>query len=390
MNWKIVIPIILMGMIVAGIILAAGRPTTPSFDDENQELENVVTHQVEGGMQIRSCVLAVMKGDGSFAWAGAAGVADPDGRGPMTADTPIYFASVTKLYTAAAVMRLYEQGALALDDPMAVYLSDGLVRGIHVYRGKDYSREITVEQLLAHTSGIADYYEEKPKGGLSLYEMFLADPERSWTVEETIDRARDDLEPHFPPGTAASYSDTNFQLLGKILEAVTGKPLEKVYDEFFFRPLGLKHTWLAAYSEPRTAPSAAPADVFAGDVDITKIRSNGAYWADGGIVSTVKDSIVFLQALQEGRIIRKDTLELMHTWRPLKNLPFQYGYGTMYLPFSSIMGMDAPPLWGHSGSTGSFLYYSEDLDLYVAGTINQTENPVAPFLMMMDAMKAIG
>jgi CubicO group peptidase (beta-lactamase class C family) len=376
-------------VIVAGIIITVRQPKKISFDDENQELEYIVTNQVGDGKQIKNCVLAVMKGDGSFAWSGAAGIANQAGQVPMTSDTPIYIASITKLYTAAAIMRLYEQGTLALDDPIAKYLPDDLIRGIHIYRGKDYSHEITIAQLLAQTSGIADYYDEKPKGGSSLYEMFVADPERLWTVEETIERARNDLEPHFQPATAASYSDTNYQLLGKIIEAVTGKPLETVYDEFFFRPLGLRHTWLAGYSEPQITPSAAPADVFAKDVNITKIRSNGAYWADGGIVSTAKESIFFLQALKEGRIVHEDTLGLMHNWRPLNNLPFQYGYGTMYLQISSITGVNAPPMWGHSGSTGSFLYYSEGLDLYMAGTINQTGNRVAPFMLMMSVIKAI-
>ena len=362
----------------------------PSFDAASQELDGIVASQVEDDEQVRNCVLAVMKGDGSFAWSGAAGIASQDTQAPMTSDTPIYIASITKLYTAAAIMRLYEQGALALDDPMAEYLPDDLIQGIHVYHGKDYSHEITIEQLLGHTSGIADYYDDKPKGGSSLYEMFVADPERSWTVEETIDRTRNDLEPHFQPDTAASYSDTNYQLLGKIIEAVTGKPLETVYDEFFFRPLGLKRTWLAGYSEPRVTPSAAPADVLAGDVNITRVRSNGAYWADGGIVSTAEESIFFLQALKEGRIVDRDTLGLMHNWRPLNNLPFQYGYGTMYLEFSFInLRPNAPPIWGHSGSPGSFLYYSEELDLYMAGTINQTQSQVAPFMLMVDVIEAL-
>jgi D-alanyl-D-alanine carboxypeptidase len=349
-----------------------------------------VADQVENHPQIWSCVLAVLRGDGSFAWSGAAGVAGRYARTPMTADTPFYIASITKLFTATAIMRLQEQGAVAIDDPMADYLPDDLIRGIHVYDGRDYSREITIGQLLSQTSGIADYYDEKPAGGLSLYEMFVADPGRSWTVEETIARARDDLEPHFPPGTAASYSDTNFQLLGKIIEAAAGRPLESVYDEFFFRPLGLRHTWLAGYSEPRTAPSAPPADVFAGDADITAIRSNGAYWADGGIVTTAEEAVLFLKALKEGRVIREDTLQMMHAWRPLKNLPFQYGFGTMYLDLSFLgYGGLTPPLWGHSGSTGSFLYYSEERDAFFAGTVNQTENLSAPFMLMIEAIQAI-
>lgn len=209
-------------------------------------------------------------------------------------------------------------------------------------------------------------------------------------MEQTIERARDDLEPNFKPGTDASYSDTNFQLLGKIVEAITRKPLHIVYQDFIFRPLGLTHTWLVGYPEPQIVPSAAPADVFYKDKNITKTRSNGAYWADGGIVSTAEEMIIFLKALNEGRIISRDTLKLMHDWHKLQ-FPLRYGYGTMYfkLPWFINMVMRIPPLWGHSGSTGSFLYYSEDLNLYMAGSINQVDSKIKPFRLMGKVMKAI-
>jgi CubicO group peptidase (beta-lactamase class C family) len=377
-------------IIAVGLIIARLRSTAPSFENINQELQYLVSNLVAKDKSIKNCVLGVMKGDGSFSWSGAAGIASQDGQVPMTKDTPIYIASITKLYTATAIMRLYEKGALSLDDPITNYLPERLIQGIHVYKGKDYSHEITIKELLSHTSGIADYYTDKPKGGKSLFEMFVEEPERSWTVDETIARARKGLKPHFPPGTSASYSDTNFQLLGKVIEAVTGKPLVIVFEEFFFRPLGLKHTWLIGRSKPQVAPFAEPADVFYKDTNITRTRSNGAYWADGGIVSTAEEMIIFLKALNEGRIVSQDTLKSMHNWHKL-HFPLQYGYGTMYVKFPRFMNMivKVPPLWGHSGSTGSFLYYSADLNLYLAGTINQTESQSKPFFIMSKVIKAI-
>jgi len=381
---------ILIMIIAAGLFITRLRCSTRSFDDLNQEMQYLVSGLIEKDKSVRNCVLSVMKGDGSFSWSGAAGIASQDGQVPMSKDTPIYIASITKLYTATAIMRLYEKGVLSLDDPMSRYLPEELIQGIHVYKGKDYSHEITIKELLSHTSGIADYYTEKPKGGKSLFDLFLEEPERSWTVDETIERARNDLEPNFRPGTDASYSDTNFQLLGKVIEAVTDKPLYVVFEEFLFRPLGLKHTWLTGRSEPQFTPSAAPADIFYKDMIITNTRSNGAYWADGGIVSTAEECIIFLKDLNEGRIVSGDTLKLMHNWHKLQ-FPLQYGYGTMYfkLPWFINMVMKVPPLWGHSGSTGSFLYYSEDLNLYMAGSINQTESKSKPFRLMPRVMKAI-
>jgi D-alanyl-D-alanine carboxypeptidase len=384
---------LILPMIAAvAIIFTVRQLTRPKFSKAKQELENLVTDTVKSNKQIRNCVLFVKKGDGSFSWSGAAGIASRNGQVPMKKDTPIYLASVTKLYTAAAIMKLYEQGTIALDVPMAKYLPADLIHGIHVYHGHDYSNEITVKQLLEQTSGIADYYDEKAKDGKTVFELFVADPTRTWTVEETIARARDDMTPNFKPGTAASYSDTNYQLLGKIIEYVTGKSLEAVFEEFFFQPLELKHTWLVGRSKPQAEPSAAIADVFSNDRDITRIRSNGAYWADGGIVSTVADAVAFLQALKEGKIIRRDTFELMHSaWHQLPNMPFKYGYGTMKFEISAFIkgAAEAPLVWGHSGSTGVFLYYAENLDLYMAGTIDQTEDKIKPIMLMINAMQVI-
>jgi D-alanyl-D-alanine carboxypeptidase len=364
--------------------------STSSSDNLDQEMEYLVSGLVKKDKSVRNCVLSVMKGDGSFSWSGAAGIADENGQVAMTKDTPFYIASVTKLYTATAIMRLYEQGALSLEDPMSRYLPEGLIRGIHVYKGKDYSREITIKDLLSHTSGIADYYTEKPDGGKNLFELFLEEPRRSWTVDETIERARKDLKPNFPPGMDTSYSDTNFQLLGKVIEAITGKPLHIVFTDFIFRPLGLKRTWLVGWPKPEVTPSIAPADVFYKDTSMTNSRSNGAYWADGGIVSTAGEMIIFLKTLNEGRIVRIDTLRLMHNWHKLQ-FPLQYGFGTMYfkLPWFIRVALKVPPMWGHSGSTGSFLYYSEDLNLYMAGTVDQVESKTRPFGLMLRAMKAV-
>jgi D-alanyl-D-alanine carboxypeptidase len=365
-------------------------PGSPPSTDLNRELQSIVEDSVQKDGSVKNCVLSVMAGDGSLVWSGAAGISRENAAVPMTSETPIYVASITKLFTATVVMLLTEKGALSLDDPMAKYLPSELINGINVCNGKDYSAEITVRQLLSHTTGIADYYSDRARDGKNILELFIESPNRSWTVNETIARARNDLKPKFPPGTGTSYSDTNYQLLGRMIEAVTGKPLNVLYEDFFFRPLGLGHTWLVGHGGSQASKCPCPADVFYGNRNITKIRSNGAYWADGGIVSTAEEMNLFLKALNEGRIIRPTSLQLMHQWRRL-SFPLQYGYGTMRFnlpwPIRRILGI--PPLWGHSGSTGSFLYYYQDLDLYMAGTIDQTESKIKPFMLMGRVIKAV-
>ncbi len=377
-------------ILLAALVLRLVVSTPSPVRDLGAELQRIVDEEADQSGPVRNCVVSVTSGDGSVAWSGAAGIAGKAGSVPMTKNAPIYVASVTKLYTAVVAMLLVERGTLTLDEPMAKFLPPPLMAGIHVYDGKDYSGAITIAELLAHRSGIADYYSEKAADGKTLFDLLVEDPERPWTVDEAVARVRDKMKPNFPPGTDTSYSDTNFQLLGRVIETATGKPLDAVYEDLLFRPLGLEHTWLLGHPRAGSASSAAVAEVFRGNVDITKVRSSAVYWADGGIVSTAEEMIVFLRALHDGRILRADTLESMHHWHKMR-FPLQYGYGTMYFSLpplpSRLSGL--PPLWGHSGSTGSFLYYAENLDLYVAGTIDQTEGQIKPFLLMSKVLKAV-
>lgn len=385
--------LLLAAIFLGGTLLAIRELTKPAPGNIRQHLQSLLNSTVGQGKSIRNAAMCVARGDGSFAWCGAAGIAAQDGHVPMTTSTPFYIASVTKLFTATAVMALQEKGLIELNAPFANYLPEETIRGIQVYEGHDFSHEITVEQLLSHTSGIPDYYEERGNDGKTLFEILKSGQSRKWTVDEGIARARDQMKPRFRPGARAFYSDTNYQLLGKIIEARTGKPLQEEFQELFFRPLGLEHTWLVGLSEPLGEFNQAPAEAFSKDINITRIRSSAVYWADGGIVSTSEDLILFMKALQQGRLIRADSLKRMHQWQPLSNprMPFQYGYGTMQFAVPSLINalIRVPPIWGHTGSTGSFLYYAPDLDLYMAGTIDQESDRITPILLMIRIMKAI-
>jgi D-alanyl-D-alanine carboxypeptidase len=351
------------------------------------KLQCLISGVVGKDSSVKNIELAVATGDGSYSWAGAAGIANQQGHIPMTKDTPNYIASVTKIYIATTIMKLAEAKALALDDPMAKYLPADLIKGIDVYQGKDYSQQVTIRELVSMTSGLPDYYEEKGTDGKSMFDVFVQHPEKTWTVDELIQRARDDLHPHFPPGTSVYYSDTNYLLLGKIIEQVTHQQLSSVLEDFFFRPLGLQHTWLVGYPRPQISASVTPADVFYHDQNITNIRASRDYWADGGMVSTASDMITFLKALNEGRLITRQSLATMQTWRDgyIPGPPgVQYGYGLWYFQLPGPMSVlrNVTPTWGVTGSTGSFLYYSEALHVYMAGTINSASSDITPFLLM--------
>jgi CubicO group peptidase (beta-lactamase class C family) len=198
----------------AGLLVTLSHCSTRSFDNPSREIGTLVSGFVQNDKSVKNCVLFVTKGDGSFTCSVAAGIAHEDSQAPMTKDTPFFIASVTKLYTATAIMRLQEQGRLSLDDPMSRYLPEGVVHGIHIYKGKDYSHEITIKHLLSHTSGIADYYDEKPKGGRSLFEVFVEEPERSWTVGRDYRKG--------PEGPAAQFPARRRHLLFRYQLSATG------------------------------------------------------------------------------------------------------------------------------------------------------------------------
>jgi D-alanyl-D-alanine carboxypeptidase len=363
--------------------------------DVNGQLQCLVSQYIGQDPSVRNIELAVAKGDGSFSWAGSAGAAHQQGGTAMVAETPIYLASVTKIYIATLVMVLSQDKLLSLDDPAARYLPADLVDGIDVYRGHDYSRAVTVRQLMSMTSGIADYYEEKGPDGKTGYDLFLADPARTWTVAEMIGRARTDLKAHFAPGTGLYYSDTGYQLLGMIIENVTRTSLASALQNYLFRPLGLRHTWLTGSPEP--AGLAAPARVFDHQQDITTVRASTDYWADGGLVATPADMIAFLRALHDGKIVSPASLRTMQTWHNRDGsptLPFsfvQYGYGLWHFQMTGPLGAlkNVVPTWGASGSTGSFLYYSQPLDLYLAGTVDSAGSGMMTFVLMAGAMSLV-
>lgn len=107
-------------------------------------------------------MMALEKGDRLFRWIGAAGEAQPGGE-PMRENTPFFIASVTKLYIAAAILKLYEQAKVGLNDSITEYLPESLVSRIHQWHGVDYTEQITIRHLLNHTSGLPDWLEDHPK-----------------------------------------------------------------------------------------------------------------------------------------------------------------------------------------------------------------------------------
>lgn len=320
--------------------------------------------------------------------AAAAGVFDPMTGASMTVETPYFIASVTKLYTTTLIMKLHEQGLLDLDAVLSSYLPAALIDGIHVYKGKDYSSQIKVYQLVNQTSGLADYFEGKPQGGTSMLDDLTQGRDRAIDIQQVTSMARK-LPPRFEPGhgTKAHYADTNFQLLGAVIESVTGRSFSENFQSMIANPLGLNATYVYNSALLHTRP--APFYYHERQLNLPNFLSSCT--PDGGLVSTVSEGLVFLRAFFEGKLFDSQLFKrMMHRWNGIF-FPIQYGYGMMRFKLPRIFSpfKPTPEFIGHSGSTGSFAYYCPEKALYIAGTVNQIAAPRKAFQLMMQIADAV-
>lgn len=198
-------------------------------------------------------------------------------------------------------------------------------------------------------------------------------PDKFWTPEETIEYTKANLPPLFPPGQGFYYSDTNYQLLGLILENVTGKPLNETYREMLFNPLGMNHTYMEFYDSPRPAvPGHGLSHVYYGDQDYTDWTSVSADWAGGGIATTASDLSRFLRLFFEDKIFGKRSIkEEMMNWIPVGSPGCYYGYGIERIVLDEIGLNGFGEIWGHTGFPNSFMFYWPERNVTITGTLNQ-------------------
>src|SRR5690606_24702424 len=164
----------------------------------------------------------------------------------------------------------------------------------------DRSGSIEVWHLMSNTSGIPDYFDKETVARL------VANHDEAWGLQRTLAAARQ-KRPGFLPGRKAQYSDTNYKLLGAIIEAVAGKPLRDVFDEIVIRPLGLEDTYLYdGRPDDRLAP------LYYKDRRLELPRYMASLGAEGGIVSTAADLGLFTQGFFGGALFDAGRLESLY------------------------------------------------------------------------------
>lgn len=304
---------------------------------------------------------------------------------------PFHTASIGKMFTAALVLMLADAGELSLGDPICRFFSPAELDGLFVYRGVDYARQVTVEHLLGHTSGAADYFEGKTRSGEPFTAGVLKNPRVRWTPQALIDFTRRNQAAVGAPGQVFNYSDTGYILLGLLIEKVTGRPFHENLHNTIFRPLDMRDSYLMFYSQPLN-PAPKPLEkIWFNRVEISGFESLSCDWAGGGIVSTPDDLLKFNQALRAGRLARPETLGLMDAARRRFRPGIHYGLGMMEIRFSEFFFLlrGLPRLKGHIGILATHLFYDPDHEAHIVMNFGDTGRMAASFQALIQIVSAL-
>jgi D-alanyl-D-alanine carboxypeptidase len=318
-------------------------------------------------------------------WTGVSGVADlPSGRA-LNSETPFAIASVSKTFLAAETLLLLSEDRLHLDDAPARLLPATLVGGAPI------DPRITIRMLLDHTSGLRDFLID-PKLDLAV----RAEPSRAWTPAEALAYAG---KPVAAPGTGYHYANTNYVLLGLMVEQVTGHTLAQEYRARFFEPLGLTSASYqgleaptgelpTAYRYSSIRLNAKPQDVTDGS-DIRPFTSiTTAAGAAGSVAASARDLARWARALYAGYVLPPDLLDLMisdafvtETLSPA----YPYGLGVQVFTINGRVS------YGHSGrlvGARSTVRWFPDEQIAIAIVTNESRFDPGPILVDLLAIVA--
>jgi len=321
----------------ASLVLAAPHVHAQTVDTVDSALKSRIDHIAADVMQQRavpSASVAVVQ-QGKIVYTHAYGLARIH---PDTAATPemrYSIGSISKQFAATAILLLQEQGKLKLDDPVAKYVP-GLTRG----------SEVTIRQILSHTSGYQDYAPEDYPVESQLKPVTPREILDTWATKPL----------DFEPGTQWQYSNTNYVIAGLIIEKVSGEKLFDFLGEHIFRPLGMKSAW---DSDQKGLPSANAAPYMSAALGpLRPVPNGGEGWmfAAGELAMTAHDVALWDISLMQRSILKPASYEQMFTEVMLKD-----GKGTHYGLGVEIMQRDGHRSIEHSGEVNGFVSDNEVL-----------------------------
>jgi D-alanyl-D-alanine carboxypeptidase len=311
---------------------AIAGPTSPRTAQLHADVDALVAAGAPGA------VLVVRSGKGTIGLAG--GLADVAHKRPMHSGDRFRIASLTKSYVATVILQLVGEGKLSLDDSVEHRLPGAVPNG----------DEITIRQLLGHTSGLFSF-ENDPR----IVKPYLkGDFGYRWAPRKLVQIAVSH-KPLFAPGKGYAYSNTDYIVAGLIVESVTGHTLGRELTRRIFQPLRLRATTFDTTARI-AGPYAHGYYVFA-KPPATDVSGVTPYpWAAGAMVSSGADILSFYRALLSGRLIEPQLLESMKTTVPegrRTDIPgSRYGLGLERFPTS------CGTAWGHNGAIAGYLVFA--------------------------------
>jgi CubicO group peptidase (beta-lactamase class C family) len=310
----------------------SGNAIDPGLKDK---IDRIATQVLED-TGVPSASIAVVQ-HGKLAYTHAYGKARlASESAPAVAATPqmrYSIGSISKQFTAAAVLLLQEEGKLSLDDAVEKYVP-GLTRG----------NEVTIRQILSHTSGYHDYFPE---------DYLITPMQRPVTTQRILDLfAKKPL--NFEPGTQWQYSNTNYVIAGRIVEQITGKPLMDFLTSRIFRPLGMSSVW----NSDQTPLTQADVTGYHRKVlaPLRPAPKEGSGWMFGaaGLAMTAHDLALWDQSLIAQTVLKPESYKEMFTEVKLKN-----GKGTQYGLGVGVRELNGHRAIVHSGEISGFVSDNE-------------------------------
>ena len=259
----------------------------------------------------------------------SAGVGDLATGAPVPVEGQVRIASATKMFTSTVVLQLVGEGKIGLDEPIETYLPGIVPNG----------REITVRQLLQHTSGLPEYFTLDYKDIQHRY----VEP------RELLDRALAQ-PPMFPPGTSWRYSNTNYIVAGLIVQRVTGRPVGEEITHRIIDRVGLRHTYWPGVGDQTIREKHAHGYYTPDRIDFTEMDPSWG-WAAGQLIATPGDINKFLAALVGGRLLPPAQLAEMQKTVAAPGFPPNWRYGLGLMRIALSCGEFA---WGHGGDIDGY------------------------------------
>jgi len=336
------------GVLVAFMALSACSCGTASFSSEMKtEMEKAVD-EVMVKDNIPGAIVGVWV-PGKGEWIAASGVADVETDRKIEVDDNVRIASNTKPFTATVILQLVDEGKLSLDDKLEKYVP-----------GIPYGDEITIRQVCNMTSGTYSFTEDE-----EFDREFTENPLMEIAPQQEVDIALKH-DSYFPPGEGWHYSDTNYIILGMIIDKVTGNKAADEIDTRIIEPLKLENTSMPDKPEIPGKHSKGYVDMEGeGLVDYTSLNPSIA-WTGGGMVSSLDDMKIWAKALADGDLVSKEMHEEQFDWVDTGSGTMKYGLGVT----------DIHGFIGHHGAifgfNSVFFYLPEEDATLVVFTNNST------------------